>query len=115
MKVTILGCGGSSGIPVADGTPGGNWGDCDPNNPKNRRRRVSILVEDGGTAALVDTSPDLRAQLIDAGVRDLDAVIYTHAHADHAHGIDELRAMARTHGGPIDAFMDKKTHADLTG
>ena len=115
MKVTVLGCGGSSGVPVADGTAGGNWGDCDPGNPKNRRRRVSILVEHGGTTALVDTSPDLRGQLLDAGVRDLDAVIYTHAHADHAHGIDELRAMARTHGGPIDAFMDQPTRNDLAG
>lgn len=115
MKATILGCGGSSGVPVVDGTPGGNWGDCDPGNPKNRRRRVSILVEDGGTIVLVDTSPDLRVQLLDAGVRDLDAVVYTHAHADHAHGIDELRALARTHGGPIDAFMDRSTRDDLTG
>jgi len=115
MKVTLLGCGGSGGVPLADGTLGGNWGACDPNNAKNRRRRVSILVEHGGTTALVDTSPDLRLQLIDAGVRDLDAVIYTHAHADHVHGIDELRAMARTHGGPIHAFMDSRTHGDLTG
>ncbi len=115
MKVTILGCGGSGGIPIADGTPGGNWGDCDPANPRNRRRRVSILVEQGGDTALVDTSPDLRLQLLDAQVRGLDAVIFTHAHADHVHGIDELRGMARAHGGPIDAFMDTQTHDDLTG
>ena len=114
MKVTILGSGGSGGVPVADGTPGGNWGACDPGNPKNRRRRVSILVEDGGTTALVDTSPDLRQQLLDAGVRDLEAVLFTHAHADHAHGIDELRALARSHGGPIPAYMDARTQADLT-
>jgi len=113
MKVTILGCGGSGGVPLADGTLGGNWGDCDPANPKNRRRRVSILVEKGGDTALVDTSPDLRLQILDAGVRKLDAVIFTHAHADHAHGIDELRSMVRTHGGPIDAFMDAQTSADL--
>lgn len=114
MKVTVLGCGGSSGVPVADGTPGGNWGVCDPNNPKNRRRRVSILVEAGGTTALVDTSPDLRHQLLDARVRDLDAVFFSHAHADHAHGIDELRALARRRGKPIDAYMDAKTQRDLT-
>ena len=114
MKVTILGCGGSGGVPVADGTPGGNWGACDPKNPKNRRRRVSILVEQGGTTALVDTSPDLRDQLLDARVERLDAVFFTHAHADHAHGIDELRGMARTHGGPIDAYMDDQTQRDLT-
>lgn len=114
MRVTVLGSGGSGGVPVADGTPGGNWGTCDPNNPKNRRRRVSILVEDEGSAVLVDTSPDLRQQLLDAGVRDLDAVLFTHAHADHAHGIDELRALVRRRGGPVPAYMDAPTRADLT-
>jgi phosphoribosyl 1,2-cyclic phosphate phosphodiesterase len=113
MKVMVLGCGGSGGVPIADGTPGGNWGDCDPANPRNLRRRVSILVEQGGNTALVDTSPDLRVQLLDARVRDLDAVIFTHAHADHAHGIDELRSLVRRHGGPIEAFMDAQTCADL--
>ena len=91
MKVTILGCGSSSGVPsVALG-----WGKCDPANPKNRRRRASILVEEGPTALLVDTSPDLREQMLDVGLKRLDAVLYTHAHADHIHGIDELREITR--------------------
>jgi phosphoribosyl 1,2-cyclic phosphate phosphodiesterase len=114
MKVTVLGCGGSGGVPFADGTPGGNWGACDPANPKNRRRRVSILVESGDTAVLVDASPDLRAQLLDAQVRRLDAVLFTHAHADHCHGLDELRALMRRQGGPLDAYMDAQTHQVLT-
>lgn len=114
MKVTVLGCGGSGGVPLAGGVPGGNWGDCDPENPKNRRRRVSILVEEAGTAVLVDTSPDLRAQILDAGVTRLDAVIYTHAHADHCHGLDDLRWLVYQNGGPIDAFMDSVTRKRLT-
>ncbi|MFQ6017050.1 MAG: MBL fold metallo-hydrolase [Kiloniellaceae bacterium] len=114
MQVTVLGCGGSGGVPILDGTPGGNWGACDPDNPKNRRRRVSILVAQGDTVLLVDTSPDLRGQLLDAGVRRLDAVLYTHAHADHCHGLDELRGLVSRQGGPIDAYMDDATRAVLT-
>ena len=114
MKITVLGCGGSGGVPFADGTPGGNWGVCDPENPRNRRRRVSILVEQGGTVLLVDTSPDLRAQLLDSGTGRLDAVLFTHAHADHCHGLDELRTMTYARGGPIDAYMDRPTRAALT-
>lgn len=90
---TILGCGSSGGVPRI----GGLWGDCDPRNPRNTRRRCSMLVErhdtGGTTRVLIDTSPDLRQQLLDAGVRDLDGVIYTHGHADHVHGIDDLRAI----------------------
>ena len=109
MRITVLGCGGSGGVPFADGTPGGNWGVCNPDNPRNRRRRMSILVEQGETVLLVDTSPDLRIQLLDSGLERIDAVLYTHAHADHCHGINELRAMAFTNGGPIDAYMDAAT------
>ena len=91
MRFTILGCGSSGGVPRL----GGNWGDCDPENPKNHRRRCSLLVErvgsDGTTRVLIDTSPDLRSQLLDAGVGMLDAVAYTHDHADHVHGLDDLR------------------------
>jgi phosphoribosyl 1,2-cyclic phosphate phosphodiesterase len=109
MKITVLGCGGSGGVPFADGTPGGNWGDCDPANPRNRRRRVSVLVEQGGTVLLIDATPDLRLQLLDSGCPRIDAVLFTHAHADHCHGLDELRAMAHACGGPIDAYMDSAT------
>jgi len=94
LRLTILGCGSSGGVPrVAVG-----WGACNPDNPRNRRRRCSALVErtgaHGTTTVLVDTSPDLREQLLDAGVRRLDGVLITHEHADHTHGIDDLRPLA---------------------
>lgn len=119
MRVTILGCGGSGGVPLADGTPGGYWGACDPNNPKNKRRRVSIFVEgkggpeEEGTALLVDASPDLRAQILDTPITRLDAVLFTHAHADHCHGLDELRALVYRRGAPLDAFSDRRTRDAL--
>lgn len=91
LRFTILGCGSSGGVPRL----GGHWGECDPSEPRNVRRRCSLLIEreaEGGTTrVLIDTSPDLRAQLLDAGIGTLDAVVYTHAHADHVHGIDDLR------------------------
>lgn len=91
LRFTILGCGSSGGVPRL----GGDWGDCDPANPRNRRRRCSLLVEregpGGTTRVLIDTSPDMRDQLLDAGVGELDAVVFTHSHADHTHGIDDLR------------------------
>lgn len=91
IQFTILGCGSSGGVPRL----GGLWGDCDPTNIKNRRRRCSLLVErigpDGRTTVLIDTSPDLREQLLGEDVGRLDAVVYTHSHADHVHGIDDLR------------------------
>ncbi|MDA5193849.1 MBL fold metallo-hydrolase [Govanella unica] len=105
MKTTILGCGTSGGVPRI----GNVWGRCDPANPKNRRRRVSILVEHGGTSVLVDTSPDLREQCLDADVRHLDAVLYTHDHADHTHGIDDLRGLSQTMGGMIDVYSNRET------
>lgn len=93
LTITILGCGSSGGVP----RPGSGWGACDPANPKNRRRRCSILVERDGpagrTSLIVDTTPDLREQLIDAQIEHLDAVLYTHDHADHTHGIDDMRAL----------------------
>ncbi len=104
-KVTILGTGPSSGVPLV----GGNWGDCDPNEPRNRRRRSSILVEAGTTSLLFDSSPDCRAQLLDAGVKRLDAVVYTHAHADHCHGIDDLRWVNYAMRAPLPAYGDAKT------
>ncbi len=91
LRFTILGCGSSGGVPRL----GGLWGECDPANPKNRRTRCSMMVErtgaDGTTRVLIDTSPDMREQLLTAGVGELDAVVYTHAHADHVHGIDDIR------------------------
>jgi len=114
MKVTVLGCGGSGGVPLADGTPGGNWGRCDPANPRNRRRRVSVLVEAEGRTILIDTSPDLREQILNAGIERIDAVLFTHAHADHCHGLDELRSAIRRTRAPIDAYMDPQTRALLT-
>ncbi|WP_343562545.1 MBL fold metallo-hydrolase [Kiloniella sp. b19] len=114
MKVTLLGCGGSGGVPICSGVPGGNWGNCNPDNPKNRRRRVSILVEGKGQTILVDTGPDLRQQLIDTDAEFIDAVLYTHDHADHTHGLDELRYMSYKAGGAIDAFMDETVRESLT-
>ncbi|MBN9343332.1 MAG: hypothetical protein BGO76_05760 [Caedibacter sp. 38-128] len=92
-KVIILGCGPSGGVPLIGPQSGGFWGTCDPTNPKNRRMRASIYVEYEGKKLLVDTSPDLRQQFLTFGLRDIDAVLYTHEHADHTHGIDELRSL----------------------
>lgn len=87
FKVTILGCGASAGVPII----GNIWGNCDPNNPKNRRTRSSIFIEYDDTKLLVDTSPDMRQQLLDNNISNFDAIFYTHEHADHTHGIDDLR------------------------
>jgi phosphoribosyl 1,2-cyclic phosphate phosphodiesterase len=109
LKFTILGCGSSGGVP----RPALGWGACDPNNPKNRRRRTSLLVERHGhggvTRVLVDTPPDLREQLLDANVDRLDAVLYTHEHADHTHGIDDLRAYFIKQRQLIDVYLDADT------
>ena len=102
MKITVLGCGSSQGVPMI----GGRWGDCDPRNPRNRRRRPSIFVEWDGVNILVDTSPDLRAQALDAGIDRVDAVLFTHAHADHVHGIDDLRGIWRGTGRDIDVYAE---------
>lgn len=92
MKITILGCGSSAGMPaIRFDTPGGGWGVCDPKNPKNRRSRASIMVEVNGLTLVIDTSPDFKEQIIRARPKRIDAVLYTHAHADHCHGIDDLR------------------------
>jgi phosphoribosyl 1,2-cyclic phosphate phosphodiesterase len=108
-RFTILGCGSSGGVP----RPALGWGVCDPSNPKNRRRRTSLLVEQhaasGATRLLVDTSPDLREQLLDAAVEALDAVLYTHEHADHTHGIDDLRGLFIRHRRRIDVYLDAHT------
>ncbi len=113
MRLTMLGSGTSSGVPRIAERVGGDWGQCDPANPKNRRRRVSVLVEADGVRLLVDTGPDVRAQLLDAGVGWLTAVLYTHDHADHCHGIDDLRAVFHGSGVKLDCYMDKATRASL--
>lgn len=100
MRLTILGCGGAGGVPLI----GDQWGVCDRANPLNRRRRASVLVQQGDTTLVVDTGPDLRAQFLDANVRHLDAILYTHTHADHTHGIDEIRALNRLQRAAIDAW-----------
>ncbi|PCJ60450.1 MAG: MBL fold metallo-hydrolase [Rhodospirillaceae bacterium] len=109
MRVRILGCGGSGGVPLI----GNDWGACDPKNPKNSRLRASILVEDRETALLVDTSPDLRAQLLAAGTERLDGVLFTHTHADHIHGIDDLRPVNRRMGAWIPIYADRETLAAI--
>ncbi|MCF3932589.1 MBL fold metallo-hydrolase [Acuticoccus sp. M5D2P5] len=109
LVYTILGCGSSGGVPRIDG----EWGACDPANPKNRRRRCSLLVErvgrDGTTRVLIDSGPDMREQLLSAGVSHLDAVLYTHPHADHLHGIDDLRGLAVARKRRVDVYMDEPT------
>lgn len=110
LTFTILGCGFSGGVP----RPGFGWGACDPANPKNRRRRCSLLIEREGadgrfTRVLVDTSPDLREQLLDAKVDWLDAVVLTHDHADHLHGIDDLRSLVIRHKRRVDVYADEAT------
>jgi phosphoribosyl 1,2-cyclic phosphate phosphodiesterase len=109
-KLTILGCGSSSGVPRI----GNNWGDCDPNEPKNRRSRCALLVEKSGengcTTVLIDTGPDMRNQLLSAEVTHIDAVLYTHAHADHLHGIDDLRAFRLRTGEKMPVYMDGETY-----
>ncbi len=110
LRVTILGCGLSGGVPRLGGPDGaGDWGTCDPANPKNRRRRCSPLVRRGETAVLVDTSPDLREQLLAAHVARLDAVLLTHSHADQTHGIDDLRPLALAARRPLDLYGDEET------
>lgn len=113
LRVTILGCGSSGGVPrVALG-----WGVCDPIEPRNRRRRCSILVERSGvegiTRVLVDTTPDIHGQLIDAEVNALDAVLFTHEHADHTHGIDDLRGLVMRRRARLDVYSDEATAAIL--
>jgi phosphoribosyl 1,2-cyclic phosphate phosphodiesterase len=110
MRVTVLGCGASTGVPAI----GPDWGRCDPGDRRNRRRRVSVLVEIGATIILIDTSPDLREQLLDAGVARLDAVLMTHAHADHLHGIDDLRAVNRLMQSAIPLYADAQTLAEIS-
>ena len=109
IRAIILGSGGAAGVPaIASG-----WGLCDPENPKNRRLRPSILVESDNTRILVDTSPDLREQLLTQKVQKLDAILYTHAHADHLHGIDDIREVNRAMGREIPVWGSPQVLADI--
>ncbi|MBL9046356.1 MAG: MBL fold metallo-hydrolase [Tabrizicola sp.] len=113
LRFTILGCGSSGGVPRI----GNLWGDCDPANPKNRRTRCSLLVEriaEGGTTrVLIDTSPDMREQLLRADVASLDAVAYTHNHADHVHGLDDLRQIVVHNRRRLNVWADPPTQEAL--
>ncbi len=115
LRFTLLGCGASPGVPRADG----DWGACDPAEPRNRRTRAAAMFElfgDEGprpTRVLIDTGPDLRQQMLASGIRHLDAVVYTHAHADHVHGIDDLRAFWIGSGKMVDIYSDDATQERL--
>jgi phosphoribosyl 1,2-cyclic phosphate phosphodiesterase len=109
LAMVMLGSGTSSGVPRI----GGDWGACDPADPRNARTRVSILVESETTRILVDTSPDMRAQLLAAGVIHIDAVLWTHDHADHTHGLDDLRQIMHHRGTPVPAYAHPATLAKL--
>jgi len=109
MKITILGCGSSLGVPALKY----GWGACDPSNPKNRRTRSSIIIEEAGTVLLVDASPDLREQLLRFGNKDIDAILFTHAHFDHTNGINELRPFYLNMNKSLDIFATADTLAKL--
>lgn len=113
-RITILGCGSSGGVPRI----GNDWGKCNPSDARNRRRRCSALVTRSGphgeTRVLIDTSPDLREQMLEAGIADIDAVLYTHEHADHTHGIDDLRAFFLKKRARIEVWADDATGRMLT-
>lgn len=113
LTLTILGCGSSAGVP----RPALGWGACDPNNPRNRRRRCSLLVEQtsghGTTRIVIDTSPDLREQLIDTNVDHIDAVFLTHEHADQTHGMDDLRSVVIHMRKRIPVYFNQSTAKDI--
>ncbi len=110
MKVLILGSGTSTGVPRI----GSDWGDCDPDEPRNRRSRVSIMVQnDTGQRVLIDTSTDLRRQLLDNDIERVDAVLWTHDHADHCHGIDDLRVMRYGRSNALPGFASESTLSSL--
>ncbi len=120
IRARILGCGSSGGVPRLDG----DWGACDPKEPKNRRQRCSLLIEGAATLdaldegqatrVLIDTSPDLRTQWLEAGAATLDGVVYTHAHADQLHGIDDLRALVYRRMAMLPAFANPKVAEEIT-
>ncbi|HCI46524.1 MAG TPA: MBL fold metallo-hydrolase [Rhodospirillaceae bacterium] len=109
LRVTVLGCGGSLGVPVI----GNDWGCCNPDNPRNRRSRASIMMEGQGTRLLVDTPPDIRSQLLRENIDRFDALLFTHHHADHTNGLDDLRPVSWKNGKPIDVYAHPETLTDL--
>lgn len=115
MKITILGCGGSGGVPLVGGDDGqGNWGICDPLEQKNQRTRSSIVIElNNGKKILIDSGPDIRTQLLREKIGRVDAVIYSHAHADHIAGLDELRSINRVLGKALPIYATKDTLSEL--
>lgn len=110
LKVTVLGCGASSGVPLI----GCKCPVCASDNPKNKRTRVSIVLRLGDAAVLIDTSPDLRAQCLREDIRRIDALVFTHAHADHLHGVDDMRSFNYLRNSPIDTFADAETLRQIT-
>jgi phosphoribosyl 1,2-cyclic phosphate phosphodiesterase len=114
IRVTLLGTGGSAGVPMIGGADGhGDWGACDPAEPRNRRTRSSILIEARGVTLLIDTPPDMREQLLAAGVPRVDAIVFTHAHADHITGLDDVRILNRLVDRPLDALATQETLDEL--
>src|ERR1700743_1722864 len=115
LTLTVLGCGSSAGVP----RPALGWGACDPSNPKNRRRRCSLMAErashDGVTRVVIATAPDLREQRIDAQVDHMHAVFLTHEHADQTHGIDDLRSVVLHQRRHIPVYMNQSTTNDIAG
>lgn len=112
--VTMLGCGGSAGVPQLGGADGrGDWGACDPKEARNRRTRSSIVIAGPEGRLLVDAGPDMRQQLLACGVASVDAILFTHAHADHVLGIDDLRILNRVVGRPLDSYATERTMTEL--
>jgi phosphoribosyl 1,2-cyclic phosphate phosphodiesterase len=116
MRVTLLGTGGSAGVPMIGGADGfGDWGACDPREPRNRRSRSSIVIESPDhQRLLVDTSPEMRTQFLASGIPGADALLFTHAHADHIAGIDDVRILNRIAKRPLDAFATRNTLDEIT-
>lgn len=115
FTLTLLGTGGSAGLPQIGGADGsGDWGECDPAEPRNRRTRASVvLAAADGQRILVDAAPELRLQLTESRIPRIDAVIFTHAHADHVAGLDDIRILNRLRGTPIEGYSDERTWAEL--
>jgi phosphoribosyl 1,2-cyclic phosphate phosphodiesterase len=114
MRVVLLGCGASAGVPMLGGQDGrGDWGLCDPAEPRNRRTRSSIVVQASGGTLLVDTAPDMRSQLLSCRIPRIDAILWTHAHADHITGLDDVRILNRIADRPLEGFATPETLEEM--